>query len=50
VRLFNIAVKCPFSYYLVCPPGALQKTQVQAFRTWLFDQVDKLDALPIVNA
>ncbi len=42
VRLFDIAVKCPSSYYLVCAPNALQKPHVQAFRTWLFDEVRKL--------
>ncbi|RJG04860.1 transcriptional regulator GcvA [Noviherbaspirillum cavernae] len=42
VRLSDIAVKCPSSYYFVCPPGALQKPQVQAFRTWLFDEIAKL--------
>lgn len=42
VRLFDIAVKCSSSYYLVCAPNALQKPHVQAFRTWLFDEVGKL--------
>jgi LysR family glycine cleavage system transcriptional activator len=43
VRLFDIAVACPNSYYLVCPPSALQKPQVRAFRDWLFDEVAKSD-------
>jgi LysR family transcriptional regulator, glycine cleavage system transcriptional activator len=38
VRLFDVAVKCPSSYYLVCLPSALQRPQVQAFRRWLFDE------------
>ncbi|HEX2530936.1 MAG TPA: transcriptional regulator GcvA [Burkholderiaceae bacterium] len=41
VRLSEIALQSPFSYYLVCPTGALQKPQVQAFRAWLFDEVEK---------
>lgn len=40
VRLFEIAVECPHSYYFVCLPGALQKPQVQAFRNWLFGQIE----------
>jgi LysR family glycine cleavage system transcriptional activator len=44
VRLFEATVKCPSSYYFVCPPSALQKSQVQAFRTWLFAEVDKWKA------
>lgn len=43
VRLFDVAVKCPESYYLVCPPDALKKPQVHAFRTWLLGEVAKLD-------
>lgn len=39
VRLFDVAVKCPQSYYLVCPPEALKKPQVQAFREWLLEEV-----------
>jgi LysR family glycine cleavage system transcriptional activator len=41
VRLFDIAVECPQSYYLVCPPASLRKPQVQAFRKWLFDEIRK---------
>lgn len=40
-RLSNVVVQSPQSYYMVCTPGALQKPQVQAFRTWLFDEVAK---------
>lgn len=43
VRLFDIAVKCPLSYYLVYPQESLRKPQVQAFRKWLFEEVAKLD-------
>ncbi|HEX7650741.1 MAG TPA: LysR substrate-binding domain-containing protein, partial [Noviherbaspirillum sp.] len=41
VRLFDVQVKCPQSYYLVCPPESLQKPQVQAFRAWLFEELKK---------
>lgn len=44
VRLSEVAIKCPHSYYLVCPPEALHKPQVQAFRRWLFDEAAKLAA------
>lgn len=40
VRLFDVSVKSPSSYYFVCPPAALQKSQVAAFRSWLFAEVD----------
>ena len=39
VRLFDVQVKCAHSYYLVCPPESLQKPQVQAFRTWLQEEL-----------
>lgn len=45
VRLFDIAVKCPFSYHLVCLPSALQKPQVQAFREWLLAEISGLKPL-----
>lgn len=41
VRLFDVAVKCPSNYYLACPPEALRKPQVQAFRDWLLAEVAK---------
>lgn len=43
VCLSDIAVKCPQSYYLVCPPNSMLKPQVQAFRKWLFEEIAKLD-------
>lgn len=43
VRLSNIAVQCPNSYYLVCPPENLLKPQVKAFRDWLVQEVGKCD-------
>jgi LysR family glycine cleavage system transcriptional activator len=39
VRLFDVAISCPQSYYLVCPHEALQKPQVQAFRKWILGEV-----------
>lgn len=44
VRLFDVAVKCPYSYYFVCTPHALLKPQVQAFRKWLFGEAAKFNA------
>lgn len=41
VRLSDIAVASPHAYYLVCPPAALRKPQVQAFRSWLLAEVAK---------
>lgn len=49
VRLFDIAVKCPQSYYLVCPPEALKKPQVQAFRAWLLAEIGKLEAVKVTE-
>lgn len=45
VRLFDIAVTCPQSYYLVCPPDSLRKPQVQAFRAWLLMEIGKQAAV-----
>ncbi|MBI3285646.1 MAG: transcriptional regulator GcvA [Burkholderiales bacterium] len=39
VRLFDIAVPSPVSYYLVYPAAAIEKPQVRAFRSWLLDQI-----------
>lgn len=47
VRLFDIAIRCPQSYYLVCPPEALKKPQVQAFRAWLLAELGKQDAVRV---
>ncbi len=41
VRLFDVTVRSPYSYYLVCAPHALQKPQVQAFRAWLLNEVEQ---------
>jgi len=39
VRLFDVAVKSPWDYCLACPPDALHKPQVQAFRHWLLEEI-----------
>jgi LysR family glycine cleavage system transcriptional activator len=39
VRLFDVAVKSPWDYYLAYPPDALHKPQVQAFRHWLLEEI-----------
>lgn len=41
VRLFDVALKSPDDYYLACPPQALRKPQVQAFRSWLLAEIAK---------
>lgn len=37
VRLFDIEVVSPYSYWFVCRPRALQMKQVRIFRDWLVD-------------
>jgi LysR family glycine cleavage system transcriptional activator len=44
VRLFDVAVKSPSDYYLACPPDALHKPQVQAFRDWLREEISVFKA------
>jgi LysR family glycine cleavage system transcriptional activator len=44
VRLFDTTIPCEHAYFFVCPPEALQKPQVKAFREWLFDEVRKQGA------
>jgi LysR family glycine cleavage system transcriptional activator len=39
LRLFDVAVKSPWDYYLASPPEALHKPQVQAFRNWLLEEI-----------
>jgi LysR family glycine cleavage system transcriptional activator len=45
VRLFDVDAKSPWSYYFVCPPPLLESPRVQAFRTWIFDEVKSFRAL-----
>lgn len=51
VRLFDIDGPSPWNYYFVCPPPLVNAPRVQAFRTWLRQEVarfkllcDELDA------
>ena len=51
VRLFDIDGPSPWHYFFVCPPPLLNTPRVQAFRTWLLEEVaeykrlcDELDA------
>ena len=51
VRLFDIDGPSPWHYFFVCPPPLLNTPRVQAFRTWLLQEVaeykrlcDELDA------
>lgn len=38
VRLFDVAVKTEYDYYMASPPSAMRKPQVVAFREWLAAQ------------
>ncbi|RKU00693.1 XRE family transcriptional regulator [Burkholderia sp. Nafp2/4-1b] len=51
VRLFDIDGQSPWHYFFVCPPPLVNTPRVQAFRTWLLQEVadykrlcDELDA------
>lgn len=44
VRLFDVAVQSPCDYYLACPPNALLKPEVQAFRRWLLEEIEIFQA------
>ncbi|MHA6894194.1 transcriptional regulator GcvA [Ralstonia pseudosolanacearum] len=39
VRLFDVAIPCPWNYYFVCPHSALQTSKMQAFRAWLLPEI-----------
>lgn len=45
VRLFDITIPCPDSYFFVCPPQSLDKPQVQAFRSWLLKELEQVPGL-----
>lgn len=34
----DAAMPCPFAYFVVCPPPALERPIVKAFRAWLFEE------------
>jgi LysR family glycine cleavage system transcriptional activator len=41
VRLFDVSAVSRSEYYFVCPPEALARPQVQAFRTWLIAAIER---------
>jgi LysR family glycine cleavage system transcriptional activator len=45
VRLFDIDATSPASYYFVCPPPLVASPRVQAFRDWIFEEVERFCAL-----
>ncbi|MDX5360722.1 MAG: transcriptional regulator GcvA [Alphaproteobacteria bacterium] len=46
VKPFAVTLPAMFSYYVVCPKGALDRPKVKAFRDWLFEEAarDRDDA------
>lgn len=44
VRLFDVVVRCPNSYYFACPPEAMNKPQVKAFHSWLLQEIAQFKA------
>ncbi|KAF3997124.1 transcriptional regulator GcvA [Glaciimonas immobilis] len=44
IRLFDIVIRCPNAYYFACPPEAMNKPQVQAFRCWLMEEIRQFKA------
>lgn len=50
VRLFDIAIPCLHSYYLVCLPDALRKPHVRDFRDWLLAEAGRKTALAASDA
>ncbi len=45
VRLFTIDGPSPWRYYFICPPQLLQSARVQAFRQWVFAEVERFKLL-----
>ncbi|KVE38959.1 transcriptional regulator GcvA [Burkholderia sp. BDU5] len=45
VRLFDIAGPSPWHYFFVCPPSLAQTPRVQAFRTWLLEEIARFNAV-----
>lgn len=45
VRLFEVDAPSPWTYYFVCPPPLLESPRVQAFRSWLYEEVERFRAL-----
>lgn len=42
VRLFDVSIRCPSSYFLVYHASALQRSQVAEFRSWILSEVAAL--------
>jgi LysR family glycine cleavage system transcriptional activator len=40
IRLFDIGIPCPMSYYLVCTPALAESAKVRRFRAWLWSEID----------
>jgi LysR family transcriptional regulator, glycine cleavage system transcriptional activator len=45
VRLFDIDAPSAASYYFVCPPSLIATARVQAFHTWIYEEVERFRAL-----
>lgn len=45
VRLFDIDAPSADSYFFVCPPSLIASARVQAFHTWIFEEVERFRAL-----
>ena len=41
VRLFDLRLKAEMAYYIVCPPSALERPKVRAFRDWLLAEAGR---------
>jgi len=39
VRLFDVEVESPYSYWFVCRPRALQQKPVRVFHDWLVETI-----------
>lgn len=39
----NVEMPCPFAYFVVCQPSALERPIVQKFREWLFAEAELSD-------
>jgi LysR family transcriptional regulator, glycine cleavage system transcriptional activator len=46
VRPFDIALRVDLAFFLVCPPGALEKPRLLALRNWLHEEAAASGALP----
>ncbi|KAF1030015.1 MAG: Glycine cleavage system transcriptional activator [Burkholderia plantarii] len=45
VRLFDIDGPSPWHCYFVCPPSRLALPRVQAFRSWLLEEIARFEAI-----